>query len=159
MTEIEKILKELNEERIKTNNIIHKLLNQYTNMAEQLKKTEEKNKLLKNKYTKLEKEYLTLTDFVNKLNDNNSNNDSDNDSINNSINNFNNDLKNHSVNKSENDLENNSKDKLIEKIILEEFEKIFNKTLEQDNISDDNRNWRPGDVPWEAPGMSIRDFI
>lgn len=152
MTEIEKILKELNEERIKTNNIIHKLLNQYTNMAEQLKKTEEK-------YAKLEKEYLTLTDFVNKLNDNNSNNDSDNDSINNSINNFNNDLKNHSVNKSENDLENNSKDKLIEKIILEEFEKIFNKTLEQDNISDDNRNWRPGDVPWEAPGMSIRDFI
>lgn len=47
--------------------------------------------------------------------------------------------------------------------ILAEMDKVNeNSEICQDYVQfyeEDEDNWQPGDAPWDAPGMSIKDFI
>ena len=40
-----------------------------------------------------------------------------------------------------------------------EYHKAYERYSEELEMEDESRNWRPGDAPWKAPGMSISDFI
>ena len=41
----------------------------------------------------------------------------------------------------------------------EEYHKAYERYSEELEMEDESRDWRPGDAPWKAPGMSISDFI